>query len=158
MQRSLSKLFGWSGVEIAAPRGSGVLKNLGAVYLVLGALLISASAEASSKVDGTLQGTIGGEAISINGTCMQAEGAFEFWSDGKGFAVNKDADGDGMYLNIGIFNFGGQDRASMRYSRDGETVYNGVLSYTAFDGQSLAVDAVLGSRTQLPATFTVACG
>lgn len=121
------------------------------------AIVLPVSAHASTKGPGLLEGTIGGEAVSIQGTCNTAENAFEFWSDGKDFAVNKDSDGDGMYLNIAIIKFGDQSRASMRYSRGGETLYNGVLEYTAFDGASLAVDGVLGSKTKLPATFTVIC-
>lgn len=119
--------------------------------------ITSSVGHASTRVPGTLKGSIGGDVLSLDGTCSQGASSFEFWSDGIKFAVNKDMNGDGMYVNIIVLSLGNQTKAMLRYSRGGKTIYNGNLDFKTLENQTLTVDATLGRASDVPAKFVVTC-
>lgn len=124
--------------------------------ILLGVCVTVNVAAHAGTMSGRLEGSINGTTVNVNGTCSRNEGVFEFWSDGTEFAVSNDSDGDGMYLNIMVRSIGDQTFAALRYSRGGETIYNGTFEYDALGDQSLSVDTSMG-RDDVPAKFHVQC-
>jgi hypothetical protein len=110
------------------------------------------------KGTGRVTGTIAGHTIDADGICSTAAQSFDFWTDGTDFASASDANGDGQYLILNIININGRVRNALRYSRDGETIYNGLVSTESFDGQSVTIDTMLGRAQEISANFTIVCG
>jgi len=110
-----------------------------------------------SKGAGTVTGTIGGIALDTKGVCSRSSGSFDFWTDGEDFASASDATGDGQYLILNIVNLNGKVRTALRYSKDGETIYNGLVSYESFDGSTVRVDTPLGREQKISADLTITC-
>lgn len=109
------------------------------------------------KGAGTITGTIGANALDVEGVCSKAPKSFDFWTDGTDFASANDVDGDGQYLTVNVMEMQGKVRAALRYGKDGETIYNGLVSLESFDGNSLRVDTPLGREQKIEAEFTISC-
>ena len=143
-------------VESTTRRRGSVEKNPGPTALCsacLCLLLLPISAwSAAGKGPGSFAGRIGGADVQLQGTCSRAEGSFQFWSDGTEFAVNRDQNGDGAYLNIMVMG----SMAALNYNRDGQKIYNGTFTYTELTDKSLTADTRMG-RDELPAQFEVRC-
>jgi len=112
---------------------------------------------AERKSSGTLTGTIGDNSLDFEGVCSTSEGSFNFWSDGTDFASNSDVDGDGQYITVQAYDTGDGVMTALRFSKDGETVYNGQASYESFDGTTMTFDRQLGREQAMSADFTVDC-
>ncbi len=113
----------------------------------------------AGKMPGVLSGSIGGDALSLSGTCSMGPHIFEFWSDGKEFAVNRDTNGDNVSLNIMIrpMTSGGKTMAVLTYRKDGKMVYNGLFDPSSYDGTILSADTALGRAAAISAKFEVNC-
>jgi hypothetical protein len=109
------------------------------------------------KGAGTITGTIGGNTVDAQGVCSRSSGGFDFWTDGEDFASANDVTGDGQYLILNIVNMNGKVRSALRYSRNDETLYNGMVSYESFDGSTVRVDTPLGREEKISADFTITC-
>jgi len=110
-----------------------------------------------AKGPGTISGTIAGNPIDVEGVCSSSPGSFDFWTDGTDFASANDVDGDGQYLILNVINMNGTIRKALRYSRGGETLYNGLVSTESFDGKTLTVNTMLGRAQEISADFTISC-
>lgn len=109
------------------------------------------------KGAGTLSGTIGANSLSVDGVCARSPESFDFWTDGNDFASASDATGDGQYLTLSVMKMQDRFRTSLRYSKDGKTVYNGLVRYESFDGTTMRVKTPLGREQEILADFTITC-
>ena len=109
------------------------------------------------KGPGSVSGMIAGNPVEAEGVCATSTQSFDFWTDGTDFASANDVDGDGQYLILNVINMNGTIRKALRYSRGGETLYNGLVSPESFDGKTLTVNTMLGRAQEISADFTISC-
>ena len=112
---------------------------------------------AEGRSAGTLTGTIADNSLDLDGVCATSESSFDFWSDGTDFASNRDVDGDGQYITVQSYNTGDTVMTALRFSKDGETVYNGQVTYDTFDGKTMSIDRDLGRKQAISADFMINC-
>jgi len=109
------------------------------------------------KGPGSVSGMIAGNPVEAEGVCATSTQSFDFWTDGTDFANARDTTGDGQYLILNVVNMNGKVRSALRYSKDGETIYNGLVSYESFDGSTVRVDTPLGREQKISADLTMSC-